>query len=69
MGSGEGPSTAPRHKVKIFNHFADQEIEVEVPEDRWASSAAAPAPPPPIGGRALHGHFPGSADLLRRVLG
>lgn len=35
VGSGEGPSTAPRHKVKIFNHFADQEIEVEVPEDRY----------------------------------
>ena len=35
MGSGEGPSTAPRHKVKIMNHFCDQEIEVEVPEDRY----------------------------------
>lgn len=35
--SGEGPasSDAPRHKVKIFNHFVDQEIEVEVPEDRY----------------------------------
>ena len=35
--SGEGPSVsnAPRHKVKIKNHFAAQEIEVEVPEDRY----------------------------------
>lgn len=37
LGSGEGPSVskAPRHKVKITNHFCDQEIEVEVPEDRY----------------------------------
>jgi ferredoxin len=37
IGSGEGPSVsdAPRHKVKIKNHFAAQEIEVEVPEDRF----------------------------------
>lgn len=36
-GSGEGPtnSNAPRHKVKIYNHYCDQEIEVEVPEDRY----------------------------------
>ena len=36
-GSGEGPtkSNAPRRKVKIFNHYCDQEIEVEVPEDRY----------------------------------
>jgi len=35
--SGEGPacSDAPRHKVKIFNHYVDQEIEVEVPEDLY----------------------------------
>lgn len=35
--SGEGPSVsnAPRHKVKIKNHFVDQEIEVDVPEDRY----------------------------------
>ena len=35
--SGEGPtfSDAPRHKVKICNHYFDQEIEVEVPEDRY----------------------------------
>ena len=37
IGSGEGPSVsdAPRHRVKITNHFAAQEIEVEVPEDRF----------------------------------
>ena len=23
-----------RHRVKIFNHHASQEVEVEVPEDR-----------------------------------
>jgi ferredoxin len=36
-GSGEGAtnSSAPRHKVKIYNHYCDQEIEVEVPEDRY----------------------------------
>lgn len=35
--SGEGPgvSTATKHTVKIYNHYADQEIEVEVPEDRY----------------------------------
>ena len=40
--SGEGPgvSTAPRHRVKIFNHYADQEIEVEVPEDRCAQRSS-----------------------------
>ncbi|KAK9824561.1 hypothetical protein WJX72_011315 [[Myrmecia] bisecta] len=37
FGSGEGPSAgaAPRHKVKIYNHHASQEMEVEVPEDRY----------------------------------
>ena len=37
QNSGEGPteSDAPRHKVKIFNKNAGQEIEVEVPEDRY----------------------------------
>jgi ferredoxin len=34
-GEGPGESTAPRHKVKIFNKFIDQEIEVEVPEDKY----------------------------------
>lgn len=34
--SGEGPSAgeAATHTVKILNHYADQVIEVEVPEDR-----------------------------------
>ena len=38
FGSGEGQSAgaATRHRVKIFNHHADQEVEVEVPEDRCA---------------------------------
>lgn len=37
-GSGEGPGTsaAPRHRVKIFNRAAGQEVEVNVPEDRRA---------------------------------
>ena len=35
-GNGEGPgaSSAARHRVKIFNRHADQEVEVDVPEDR-----------------------------------
>ena len=39
FGSGEGQSAgaATRHRVKIFNHHADQEVEVEVPEDRCAT--------------------------------
>ena len=41
VGSGEGPSqgAVPRHKVTIYNHFADQELEVEVPQDRCESSS------------------------------
>lgn len=35
VGEGIGASDAPRHKIKIMNHFAEQEIEVEVPEDRY----------------------------------
>lgn len=40
VGSGEGPSQgqAPRHKIKIFNHHTDQELDVEVPEDRFEAS-------------------------------
>lgn len=34
-GEGSGSSDAPRHKVKIFNKFLDQEVDVEVPEDRY----------------------------------
>ena len=34
-GEGRGASDAPRHKVKIFNKFLDQEVDVEVPEDRY----------------------------------
>jgi len=39
VGTGEGKSAGnvPLHKVKIFNHYADQELEVEVPEDRWVA--------------------------------
>lgn len=35
--TGEGPSriNAVKHKVKIFNHYADQVVHVEVPEDRY----------------------------------
>eukprot|EP00878_Enallax_costatus_P000816 GHUV01000941.1.p1 GENE.GHUV01000941.1~~GHUV01000941.1.p1 ORF type:complete len:237 (+),score=57.03 GHUV01000941.1:222-932(+) len=37
VGTGEGKSQGDcrTYKVKIFNHYADQEIEVEVPEDRY----------------------------------
>ena len=36
VGSGEGPSAgaAPRHRVRIHNHHASQDVEVDVPEDR-----------------------------------
>jgi ferredoxin len=34
-GEGRGESTAKRHKVKIYNKFIDQEVDVEVPEDRY----------------------------------
>ena len=35
--TGEGPSVsqAVKHKVKIFNHFANNIVDVEVPEDRY----------------------------------
>lgn len=35
-GSGEGPSRGgvPTHKIKIYNRHTDQELDVEVPEDR-----------------------------------
>lgn len=41
-GSGEGPSlgNAPRHKIKIMNHHTSQELEVEVPEDRYILAEA-----------------------------
>jgi ferredoxin len=37
VGTGEGSSrgNCPTYKIKIINHYVDQEIEVEVPEDRW----------------------------------
>ncbi|KAF5837755.1 2Fe-2S ferredoxin-type domain-containing protein [Dunaliella salina] len=37
FGTGEGKSAGnvPSHKVKIHNHFAQQEMEVDVPEDRY----------------------------------
>lgn len=36
IGTGEGKSQGDcaTYKIKIINHYADQEIEVEVPEDR-----------------------------------
>lgn len=36
QGSGEGPgaSSAQSFKVKIINHYAEEEVDVEVPEDR-----------------------------------
>lgn len=37
QGSGEGPGlqNAQVFKVRITNHYAEEEVEVEVPEDRW----------------------------------
>lgn len=37
FGSGEGPSsgTAAKHTIRIHNPAAGQEVEVEVPEDRY----------------------------------
>eukprot|EP00775_Hariotina_reticulata_P010368 gene10368-10526_t len=37
IGTGEGPSSGDCavHKVKIINHYSDQVVEVEVPEDRY----------------------------------
>eukprot|EP01025_Chloroclados_australasicus_P069540 TRINITY_DN9830_c0_g2_i2.p2 TRINITY_DN9830_c0_g2~~TRINITY_DN9830_c0_g2_i2.p2 ORF type:complete len:219 (-),score=38.35 TRINITY_DN9830_c0_g2_i2:587-1243(-) len=37
VGSGEGPSRGQTaiHTVKIYNHYQNQHIEVEVPEDRY----------------------------------
>ena len=34
--TGEGPSmsNAVKHKVRIHDHFANQIVDVEVPEDR-----------------------------------
>lgn len=48
IGTGEGASRGDcaKHKVKIYNHYADEEVELEVPEDRWGGrteAAAAPA--------------------------
>lgn len=42
-GSGEGPSrgNVPSHRIKILNHHTDQELEVDVPEDRSAFSQSA----------------------------
>lgn len=36
IGTGEGPSKGDcaTYKVKIYNHYADETVEVEVPEDR-----------------------------------
>ena len=33
---------ATTHKVKIFNHYADQVVEVEVPEDRCGDAHSQP---------------------------
>ena len=49
-GEGPGASTAPRHKVKIYNNYTQQELEVEVPEDRWVVSVCAAHAP--VWGRA-----------------
>jgi ferredoxin len=37
VGTGEGPSKGDcaSYKVKIYNHFADETVELEVPEDRY----------------------------------
>lgn len=43
--SGEGPSagTAPLRKVKIIDHYGNQELEIEVPEDRCAAGCTLTA--------------------------
>lgn len=37
VGTGEGPSKGdrPSHKVTIYNHYAEETVELEVPEDRY----------------------------------
>jgi ferredoxin len=49
--TGEGPSQseAVKHKVRIFNHYADQVVDVEVPEDRWVARRCAVVPPRILG--------------------
>lgn len=41
VGTGEGPSQGDcaSYKVKIYNHYADETVELEVPEDRCAAAA------------------------------
>jgi ferredoxin len=36
IGTGEGASKGDcaKHKVQIYNHYADEHVELEVPEDR-----------------------------------
>ena len=43
--TGEGPSagSAVKHRVTIHNHYANQVVEVDVPEDRCARAAAGAA--------------------------
>jgi hypothetical protein len=38
IGTGEGPSKGDcaSYKVKIYNHYTDENVELEVPEDRSA---------------------------------
>ncbi len=38
--TGEGPSAGdvPVHKIKIFDHYGQQELDIEVPEDRWGAA-------------------------------
>jgi hypothetical protein len=33
-GEGKSAGDVPTHKVKIRNHYADQDLELDVPEDR-----------------------------------
>ena len=56
-GSGEGPGTsaAPRHRVTILNRAAGQEVEVDVPEDRWAVVLAACLRGSPVAARESGG--------------
>jgi len=34
-GEGKSAGDVPKHKVKIHNHYANQDLELEVPEDRY----------------------------------
>lgn len=40
-GEGRTAGNVASHKVKIYNHYAEQHLEIDVPEDRWARGSLA----------------------------